>query len=253
MNQENPSGSKSSINWAGCALRAVLVLGTAFLGLVIGSNLAARFWVPKNQGLAGPFEVLFYGALFGLGAGALALALCFFLKGKALKITSLLVAISSLILLVIMGVLIQRNKQARLDPETAYAGIPEFSVSLEQLVIKDPYLRVKIEVDAKTRKWRSVGPAPENQNCRGGIRAKILSEIAAGLEAATSEKGQQTMNSCRVMAVVPDQRLVWSLADGSNGSLEFGQACLDKSPDLARLVRALNRATLSPVSPIKCD
>lgn len=232
--------------------RVLLTLSLGFFGLLAGTWLGGKYLVPAGQGMAGPVIALGYGVLAALIAAVLGLVLSFFLKGAVLKYSSLAGMGAALLLL---GLGINRMaaaEEANKDPESEYAGVPPFVISWEQIVVTDPYLRVKVEVDSAKRRWVQTGPAPDHQVCRGVIRAKMLQDISAALTALSTAPATE-LEDCRASAGAAEQRLDWQYEHASGGRLELSPACVRDSASLANLVRAMGRATLSPTSKVKCD
>jgi hypothetical protein len=125
MNDSAPSTLRSAAGRF--LLRALFVLATAFLAFGAGSWAAARYIVAPGEGLAGPVEVLAYGALTALVAGILAIGGSRYLRGRALLATSLAVSICAAALLAYIVYDVARMREARRDPDGAYAGIRPFT------------------------------------------------------------------------------------------------------------------------------
>jgi hypothetical protein len=215
MNSSPPEPSTRCAAVGRFLLRALFVLAAAFLALGAGSWFAARYIVAPGQGLTGPFEVLAYGALSALGAGVLAVAGSSLLRGRVLAVTSLIVAAGAAALLGHTVYDVYQTRAAQRDPDSAYAGVPAFTATLEQIVVTDPYLRVKVEVDSSERRWVNTGPAPEHQVCRGTIRAQMLQDVSAAL--ATAIQGAQAeIAACESSRLAAQRRFAWAFEDGSS-------------------------------------
>ena len=135
-----PDSSQSSSNRI--IFSILLVLGFTFLGLYAGGGLSGM--LVEKQNLDGMLDALGYilgGAVIGFG---ISLILSFKLNGKNLRRLSIVSFLIAAVISVFVYLNFAKAQQARLDPESEYENIPAYSVSLEQIVIKDPYLRVKM-------------------------------------------------------------------------------------------------------------
>ncbi len=248
-----PDSSQSSSNRI--IFSILLVLGFTFLGLYAGGGLSGM--LVEKQNLDGMLDALGYilgGAVIGFG---ISLILSFKLNGKSLRRLSIVSFLIAAVISVFVYLNFAKAQQARLDPESEYENIAAYSVSLEQIVIKDPYLRVKMEVDSPKRQWISTGPAPDHQKCQGTIRAKQMAQIAKALE-TLAENGETEIETCRAGNSKTEQLLKWKLhlkdkPEAFSGELKISAACLKTSPAVNKVVFAVGRATFSPTSEVTCE
>lgn len=233
--------------------RALLATSLAFWGLSLGTSLGAMFLVPPGQGLAGPVEALAYGLLAAVIAGAAALYVTRSWPDGRLKTAALVASLSALLLGGYLYTSYLQRQDAARDPDSAYAGIPAFTISWEQVVVKDPYLRTKMDVNSLERSWVSVGPAPNNQVCRGTVRAAVLQKISASLEAVVAAPSD-FLASCTETTEEAEQRISWDYSDGrSSGTLNVSLSCLEERAIIRDLTRIVFNASQSPTSPVRCD
>lgn len=104
------------------------------------------------------------------------------LKGKALPVTTLILAFVALSYYGAAIFKARENFQAEAGSDAAYSQAGDFSATMERLDLSDPYLFVKMEVDSGTRKWVQTGPGPEYEVFTASLRAKTLLEIRTALE-----------------------------------------------------------------------
>ena len=233
--------------------RSLLAISLAFWGLSLGTSIGGTFLVPPGQGLAAPVEALAYGLLVAVIAAVAALYVTRSWSDGALKKVALGASLSVLLLGGYLYASYSQRQDAARDPDSAYAGIPEFTVSWEQLVVQDPYLRTKMDVDSVEHSWKSVGPAPDNQVCRGTVRAAALQKISAALEAFVSVSSD-ILAPCTGTVDQAEQEISWDYLDGrSTGTLGISAQCLKDRAIVQDLTRSVFNAALSPTSPVRCD
>jgi len=227
----------------------VVTLCWSIIGFVITGWITAQM-LPSDRGLAGGAEVLFAALIGGCFCGGSGLIAALLMKGRPFQILCL----TSLLLgLTVGAVLLWRIasiRAAEVEPDEAYAGIPGVVVSVETLVVRDPYLRVELEIDAKQKRFTSTGPGPTHQICRGRVASDQLRAVVAAVEALEA-RGTATEPSCD--AANPEKRIVWRFHDGRSGSLEVGPDCLEAVPEVSALIRAMDRATFVGQGRIRCD
>lgn len=240
-------------------LGIVLTLSGMLVALSGGSWVAANF-VVTSTGFVASAEVLMGGILAAIAVGVICLMLMFRLSLNALAIATFIALPVALLLLVTMVVRFQSMQEARRDPEEAYKGVATFTASVEQIVVTDPYLRVRMDVDSNARQWVSTGPAPAHQLCEGTVRAEQLKQIsqtlttlaqmdAGALAAATVDDGNTK------------KRLTWSFAPNpdvegpfaSEGDVTFSPDQQQASKELAAIVHAMSMAAVSQTGGVKCD
>lgn len=232
-------------------LRALLVPALAILGLVAG--LFAGMWaVPKDTGLAGGAIVVGYGAV-GLALALIAGILMAVLAAPAaLRLSALIAVPLAVAAAIAIGILIWLNGRPPGDPESAYAGLPSYRVTLEQITITDPYLATRVEIDTGERTWRT--QLPDSRVCTGVLRAEVQKFVADAL-------GRFVAQSDRIRAECggepATQRLAWRFEprDGqpADGEFSFSQACSDATPALGAFVAALRLAPSKVDSGPACE
>ena len=231
--------------------QSLLILGFATLGLILGTFIGGKFFVAPGSGLAGPAIALGYGVL-----GMAILAFLGFWVSRKLQPTTLKRAalLASFALIATAGLLVYRFyslQEARKDPDSAYAGLPKFTLTVEQIIILDPYLRTKIELDSEKRRWDIT--LPDKRQCRGTMRAKEQKRIAEAL-VAFSQLPEEQKKLCVSENQKVEQRLTWHLLDtNESGVLELSEECASSRPELKKLLIAIGRANLSPTSRVTCD
>jgi len=239
---------------AGCGptlFRVALVIGTSFIGLAAGTYIGGHYLMEKGQGLAGPAIALGYGVAGAVIAGGLALLAAFLLKGTALKLAGGAALAGALALTLFLFLRVAGDQDSEKSSEADYAGIPPFTCVLEQTVVTDPYLRVKIEVDAARRRWATTGPGPQHQVCRGAVHAKGLKEVAAALT-MLQNMAPADLAACQAETGQATQRLVWKMAgDAQERTLDIGPQCLNL-PQVGRMVLSLDRLSMETYR-IRCD
>ncbi|MEM8575738.1 MAG: hypothetical protein AAGF48_14060 [Pseudomonadota bacterium] len=252
-------GTPSRKNWGKrVPLGIVLILSAMFVALSGGSWVAGRYIV-TSTGFAASAEVLLAGIVAAIFGGAICMMLVLRLSLNALVIATAAALPVALTLLVVMVLRIQSVEEAQRDPEKAYEGVATFTASVEQIVVTDPYLRVRMDVDSNARQWVSTGPAPDHQVCKGTVRANQLQRIsqtlvtlaqmeASALAASTADDGNAT------------KRLTWSFVQspGVEGffifeaDVTFSPEQQQASKELAAVVHAMSTATVSPTSRVIC-
>lgn len=231
---------------------AAIALACAFWGLAIGTSLAGLYLVPPRSGLVGPVVALAWGLLAALVAAVLGLVVALRLGPHALRWVAVAALGALLLGLALSAYRYQQVQQANRDPDSAYAGIAPFEASLDQLVIEDPYLRVKMEIDTAERRLTSTGPGPDHRVCTGIVRAQRLRDLAEALAALDAPEGRAARRACEDAAGEPHRRLLWQFDDSAaRGSLDLAPACA-KMPAIARAIAAMDRASLS-LSSVDCD
>lgn len=240
-------------------LGILLILSGMFVALSASSWIAARYFV-KSTGFVASAEVLLAGIIAAVLVGVICLIQMFRLSFNSLVIATFITMPAAAALLVAMVLRVQSIEEARRDPEEAYQGVSAFTVRVEQIVVTDPYLRVRMDVDSNARGWVSTGPAPEHQVCKGTVRADQLQRIsktlvalarveASALAAGTSDQEKATT------------QLIWSFVqnpgvEGSfamDGNITFSSQQETASKELAAAVHALSMASASPTSRVRCD
>lgn len=240
-------------------LGLVLLLSAMFLGFFLGAWFASTFLV-TSQGMVAGAEVVVSGFFAAILAAILSAIAAFRLSLRSLTIASVVSAVLALLAFVLFSIRMDQIQEARKDPESEYANVAAFSASVEQLVVSDPYLRIKIEVDSRTREWTSTGPAPDNQICKGTARAAKLLAVSDALKALVAMDQSELTQPFQTSGPA-ERRLSWTFdpADGLeaapslSGTIDFSDAQLRAAPEVARAVAAMGLISASPTSPVKCD
>ncbi len=240
--------------------RILLALGMSAVGLALGANIGARFFVTKADGLAGGVMVLWYGVLGAIILLVISIILGLKLKGKALPVTALIFALMAL---AYFGMAVFKAKEkftAEAGSASEYNAILDFTATMYRLDLSDPYLFVKMEVDSRKRKWVKTGPPPENQIFTSTIRAKTLVEIRAALE-KMALLGQQAFADCRNTPGPFTKGLSWHLELEKNVKYENGiisdnkinlsETCLREHPVIQRALILVEQASRSPMGDVK--
>ena len=241
-----------------CLLIASGVLAGTLLGLWLGGN----FFVPRNAGLAGGAMVLGYGVIGAVVAMIVVTVLAIVLKGRRLRMVALWFAVP------VLGVLLGLSARLVLgwlddrEPDEAFAPAGIFTVGMERLDRSDPYLFVKMHIDSRERVWVQTGPDPGNRRCTASMRAQHLIDIRTVL-AAFLAQDEQALHVCRSGQGVAIKRLSWAVLDpGSrptgavlllSGSLDANAQCLKENPHVARLLGAVEQASLRTDTAVDCD
>ncbi len=234
-------------------IRILFVLSMAFFGLVAGTYVGGRYFVPPGSGLAAGAMALGYGLLGALLAAVPALFVAVKLSGKRLTRVALATVAGAVLMLAALVWSMRRMQRERLDPESAYQGLPAFSLSLRQMVIVDPYLSTATEVDSARRRWMTT--LPDGRNCRGTLSAKAHRRIGEAL-LELSKMGQDAFSECHDSEEESEKLLVWELPNGgvpnAQGSLKISPDCM-KNPAVARAVNAILGVGLDSKGAVKCD
>ena len=231
------------------ALRISVMVCCSVVGFALSGWITAQM-LPSGRGLAGGAEVVLLALLGGCACGGLGLGAAILLKGRPFQILCLASLLSALTVVAVLFWRISSMRAAEVEPEEAYMGIPGVVVSVETLVVRDPYLRVKLEIDADRRRFTSTGPGPAHQICRGRVASEQLRAVVAALQDLEA-RGSATVPSCD--GSEPEQRIVWQRVDGRLGELEVSPACLQLVPEIGALIRAMERATHVGQSRITCN
>jgi len=234
--------------------RILLVIGLFSIGMTISSYLAGQFLIPKNSGLTGGPMVLFYGLIGAIIFSFLGFILCLKLSVKKLAIFSIFTIVIAALLFSILAMKFYQIQQDRQDPDSAYANLAPFTLSLAQIVIIDPNLTTRIELNSTNRSWAHT--LPDGRVCKGTIRATNQRRITEALE-ILSQLDQQSLSVCKASSEQAQQLLTWELmgstAPAAKGQLAVSPACIKSSQVVAEVVIAVKRAHLSPTSPVKCQ
>ena len=234
-------------------LRIIFIISSTWIGLVLMANIAGRFLVSKSDGLAGGAMVLGYGLL---GAGiCLVATLIISLKLSHTRLRWAAIGSGAIaVIFIIMTLLhIRKIHNAGLDPESAYAGLPAFTVAIQQTKIVDPYLTTRHTINTHDREWANT--LPNGKVCRGNLSAQAQRNIARAL-IDVSQNAEPIIKSCQSTKVHADKELSWKFSTYSEGMVEgtiaVSQQCREQHPPIAHLIREVSKAHLSTRTKIKC-
>jgi len=234
----------------GLGLRLVASLAVmvcwSIIGFVITGWITAQV-LPSGRGLAGGAEVLFAALVGACVCGGSGLTAALLMKGRPFQIFCLTSLLLGLAVGAVLFWRLASMRAAEVEPDEAYADIPAVVVSVETLVVRDPYLRVELEIDAGRKRFTSTGPGPTHQICRGRVASAQLREVVAAVSAL------EAMVEPACDAANAEKRIVWRYRDGRSGRLEVGPDCLETVPEINALIRAMDRATFVGQTRINCD
>lgn len=227
----------------------MLFICLAFTGAVAAGAVGGMFFVPRSAGLAGGAMVL----AWALG-GAVVLPVSGLFVCRRLDTTALrrVCTITGGIAVVLAGLLTWRARQVndRLrDPGHLYDGIPEYSLSLRQLKIKDPYLSTRTDLDAQRRSWATV--LPDKRTCRGEMPAAYQRQVAEMLSTVEA-LGPDALAECRRSDEQAEQLISWTLSGGSPRELRIFPACLQSRSEIAALIHTVRGVSMANKSRVRC-
>ncbi len=224
--------------------RLLLIVGLAVTGLFLGGFVGGMFLVPKSAGLAGGVMVLWYAlggaAVFAIAGGIAA----FRLANPALRKGALIAAAFALAACLALTAFIVMKNRANREPDSAFAAAGQFVAVMERLDTSDPYLFVKMKIDAQTRTWTQTGPAPDHAVLQASMRSKTLIEIRQALNAVAALRDAD-FAQCRAAGGPPVRKLTWVFSDSPSGSgvLELNKACIHALFPVARALSLIETVT----------
>lgn len=234
-------------------LRIFFSLSSTLLGFFVMANIGARFFVDKADGMAGGAMVLGYGLL-----GALVCLIASIVIGLKLSIPKLkLVSIISIVLasLAVLWMManIKRQQQAQLDPESAYQGLAQYTLDVQQTRIVDPVLSTRHSIDTQKREWSTT--LPDKRICVGTLSAKSHRTIEQALEKMIN-KHDSIQKNCSATANSSEKTMTWSYGGSKpgvkKGSIDISADCIAANPEIAQLLRNIALASSSSTSGVKC-
>lgn len=232
------------------ARQLALALSAALLGVVAGTAAAGWLLVPAGSGLAGPAIALAWGLAASAASFVAALIAARRLGPRVLHRASIGATVVAVATLVGLAVAHHRSQAAYTDDPSAYAGLPEFAVSVQRTVITDPCLATRAEIDTGRREWART--LPDGRVCSANLRAASQAAIGALL----GELAAVDLDVCRRSAAASDERIVWRWRlDGaeSAGDVEVSPACRRDLPLLARTIAAVNSVGMREESVVACE
>lgn len=241
----------------------VLIISMAFLGMASGGWISAKFIVAPGAGLSGGAEVVFYGLISAAIFVIISLIMLKRINSKLLSKITFSSAIIAIILATILTLRFEARQSENRDIDEAYEGVLPFMVGVEQIIVTDPYLRVKIDIDSKSRRWETTGPAPQHQLCRGTVRAKQLHAVSTALASFAKQK-KSAYSKYDAGASGATQRVIWNidkndmliLGDdemGLSGTIEFSEAQLNTEAVIRKLTTSITTAVNLQTSSVECD
>ncbi len=235
-------------------LRILIILTALFVGLVAGTAIGGRFFVPAGSGLAGPVIALGYGVVGALILGAIAVALAWYMKRRGLVVAGVVCGVLIVLFLGLTGWRLAKDGQARAEAEKAFIGLDHYKVSLEQRGTVDAVLARKTAIDTRERQWLVV--LPDGRTCHGQFDAATQKDLGNKLGRFARQAGRDE-SGCKPEAGSGHWRLGWVYDDADAGRLS---GHMDVAPDcgapgdleaLMRTVRAFPSASGS--SGARCE
>ncbi len=233
-------------------LVVLLLCDFAWLGLVISSAAGARWWVPKDSGLAGSVIVLGYGVL-GAGIG---LTLAGLLGWKApdqllrpvtWTTTAVALAVAGWLVLRLFTAEAERRAEAGLDVPLP----PPAGFLIESRIGKEdtsrPYREMTIDADKWTATWVAVGP--EAATCTADL---VFAEADALLRIRTEIRAAR--ESIAPLCSLPESDAVYIYTlretdqDTDSWQLLADSTCLGQHADVGELHRVLGRIPIDAVN-----
>lgn len=242
--------------------RVLVMVSLVLIGLALGTWIGGQFFVPKGSGLAGAPMALGYGVIGAFVLLVIGIVISLKLKGKTLRNVSLA---STIIMVLIFGTLTLRvvlEEWREREPDSAFEAAGQFTAMMERLDTSDPYLFIKLRVDAQTRTWQQTGPSPQNQVCFAKMDATSLSTIRTALE-ELSHMSAEDFEMCRNAPGPAVKRISWELLDAQmpqtiqdfspKGVLDISSVCTQNNSVVARALTLLESASRTSSSKIECD
>jgi len=215
----------------------LLTLSLLVCGLLAGTWLGGRYFVPPGSGLAGPAIALSYGLLGAVVGVALGIVVSIFTPGRWLAYATIPVALAGgiVVLMVARSYMISSAEtEARL--QEAYDKLPAFTLTIElpETAADRPFARFAADWSARSYDVTVAGDDP--QTCS----AAMAGPDAVRLLTALRNIEGRLMNEPDPCAASPgavDHHLAFAIKEArppdSEGSLEITEACLTRAPDLA--------------------
>ena len=229
-----------------------LVLGLAFIGLVVGTAIGARFFVPKGSGMAGPAIALGYGVLGGLSALSLAGFLLWKAGFRQLRLWTLGVCGISM---VVLGAVIWRavtlEQQRRADHGLdRLLPAPQGWSLVSRLPESDPKRSFReLEIDAASWSFEYTAVGPEAARCEG----RLIADEAENLARLVSALTVRERPFCSGASGPPGFFLRLQTSESSSLAVEASRDCLRDDRDLAEIELALRRIPIVAVSHGRVD
>lgn len=230
--------------------RFMLVACLALIGMAAGAWIGGHFLVSKGSGLAGAPIALGYGLL-----GAFAFVVVGFIAAFRLKQTALPNAalFSALAVALVYGALTYQamsKAAASREPDSAFAAVGNFTVTMERLDLSDPGLFVKMQVNSQSRKWTLTGPPPKHMVCSAKMRAKSLVGLRGALDALVT-MDDDVLADCRTAKGPANKRLYWDV-EGEKNMLNISAACEQNYYPIARILALIESASSTSASKVNC-
>jgi hypothetical protein len=229
---------------------ALLVVCAAWIGAIGGAALGARYFVPRDAGLAAGASVLGYGLAGAIGTALLAGVLGMRMPARSVR-TFALVALG--LALASFGYLayLYSEQQAR---QRAADGSgeplpPPSELVLEARIDDSVDVRAYRELSLEGMNWRVewIATGPTAETCSTQITAAEAAAVNAGVEALEAALAQGP--PCAGEATPVTHRVRWRRGAGERELVvEGGEECLQRRGEWPALVYALNRIPIDAVS-----
>ncbi|MEN3974428.1 hypothetical protein [Emcibacter sp. SYSU 3D8] len=215
------------------ALGVVFVIFLVLCGLVAGTFVGGRFFVPPGSGLAGPAIALGYGLLGAAVAGVAGGLLAYFLPPKWLLGAALPVSVAGLLIgIKLTDIYLDSARAGQAHLEQAYNDLNKFRFVLVHHEPGAPFQR--LEADWGQRRYVVVS---EGRQCAGPLSGK---EAVALLGALREVEGlvYRTPDPCAGSTGSVERELDWFIPEhlppDTQGKHAITASCAALHPELEK-------------------
>jgi hypothetical protein len=217
------------------AVSVIFVLALMVCGLVAGTWIGGRFFVPPGSGLAGPGIALGYGVIGAGTAGIVSVIAAYFLPPKLLFGVALpVIVVGGALTVVIIIAVLKSRAETQASLEEAYAKMNKFRATLVYREPGDaPFARM--EIDWATRRYSVVGGTTDGLTCRGRVRGEDAVAFLGALRAVEGITLNDPFPCAGTLGDV-ERELEWTIPEvkppDSGGKHAITAACAAQFPAL---------------------
>lgn len=229
--------------------RILLIVALALAGMYLGLFIGAKYFVPKSAGLASGAMALGYAVLGLVVFALIGVVVASVLKANALRNTALIIGVPVILGYLVFTTIFVIKLIGDREPNEAFAAAGQFTVVMERLNTRDPYLFVKMEINSIDRTWVKTGPKPDSRVFYASMRSATLIDIRTALDALAA-MSTEDLARCRKAEGPVIKRLNWNLIDAKASpsfvkidTLAINMTCLSDHPAVARALLLVERAS----------
>jgi len=226
-----------------------LALSFCIIGMTAGLWTGGQVANPES-GVAGGAVVALggvFGAVIGLVIGVVG---AFRMSHRGRLAMLFLTGLPALGLIGAFGWASVQSIHAESDPDSAYAGLRDFQITLTRDHESDPVLARQVRIDTTARHWRL--RMPDGRTCQGTLRASVQARLETALAAAIADAPYA--GDCAVDSDMPGTYLGWHFnpADESAAAVALLPGCLAAHPALVTLANLVGQSPTMAPSRVRC-